>query len=298
MHIPQTEQFINYLRLQKRFSVHTAIAYQTDLTAFFDFLQKEELGALQLSEITPFFIRNWLASLKQEKQSAKTINRKISTLKSFFRFQLRQGSITVSPMTTIGSAKVGKRLPQYVEEQQMDTLFRQVEFPDNWEGRTHRLVLQLLYHTGMRRAELTGLTESRVDAGNCSIRVIGKGNKERIIPVSSELMQALTGYMADKKSKLTDYESVVLLVNGKGKKLHDKYVYNVVTHYLGLVTTLDKKSPHVLRHTFATHLTSNGAELNAVKELLGHSSLAATQIYTHNTIARLKEAHQKAHPKG
>ncbi len=256
------------------------------------------MGDLPLASIKAIFVRNWLASLKEAGRTAKTINRKISSLKSFFKFQLKKGIITASPMTTVVSPKISKRLPQYVEQQQMDTLFNHVEFPDTWEGSTHRLILELLYHTGMRRAELTGLKESQVDAGNSSLKVLGKGNKERIIPVSSSLMSRLQQYMADKRTHFEPVNTVFLLLTGKGTPLHDKYVYSVVKRYLSLVTTIDKKSPHILRHTFATHLTGNGADLNAVKELLGHSSLAATQVYTHNTIARLKDAHKKAHPKG
>jgi integrase/recombinase XerC len=292
------QDFLNYLRFQKRYSPHTSISYETDLTGFFQFLAKEELGDLPLASIKSIYVRNWLASLKEAGQSAKTINRKISSLKSFFKFLLKKGVIATSPMVTVVSPKISKRLPQYVEPQQMDTLFNHVEFPDSWEGITHRLILLLLYNTGMRRAELTGLKETQVDAGNCSLKVLGKGNKERIIPVNSSLLRELEQYMAAKHTRFEKTDKGLLLVSSKGKPLYDRYVYQVVRHYLSLITTIDKKSPHILRHTFATHLTGNGADLNAVKELLGHSSLAATQVYTHNTIARLKEAHKKAHPKG
>jgi integrase/recombinase XerC len=292
------QDFLNYLRFQKRYSPHTSISYETDLTEFFQFLATEEMGDLPLASIKATYVRTWLASLKEAGRSAKTINRKISALKSFFKFQLKKGIIATSPMVTVVSPKVSKRLPQYVEQQQMDTLFNHVEFPDNWEGITHRLILLLLYNTGMRRAELTGLRESQVDAANNSLKVLGKGNKERIIPVSSSLMSQVQQYMAAKRTQFEATDTAFLLLTGKGKPLYDRYVYSIVKQYLSLITTIEKKSPHILRHTFATHLTSNGADLNAVKELLGHSSLAATQVYTHNTIARLKDAHKKAHPKG
>jgi integrase/recombinase XerC len=292
------QDFLNYLRFQKRYSPHTSLSYETDLNEFFAFLEKEELGDLPLASIKAIYVRNWLASLKELKRSAKTINRKISSLKSFFKYQLKKGTIAVSPMVTVVSPKISKRLPQYIEQQQMDTLFEHVEFPDSWEGATHRLMLLLLYNTGMRRAELTGLRESQVDTGNGNLKVLGKGNKERIIPVSSALMQQVQQYMAAKRTQFDNGNTIFLLLTPKGEPLYDRYVYSVVKQYLSQVTTIDKKSPHVLRHTFATHLTGNGADLNAVKELLGHSSLAATQVYTHNTIARLKDAHKKAHPKG
>ena len=250
-----------------------------------------------VKNIKPSFIRTWLAQLKSEGISSKTINRKISSLKSFFKYQLKQGLIEVSPMSTIISPKVGKRLPQFVEKKDMDTLFDHVEFPDNWAGRTDRLLLQILYNTGIRQAELIGLKENQIDHLNNAIKVLGKGSKERIIPVSNTLMGVITTYSAEKKKQFSNADTAFLLVNEKGKKLYPKYVYNVAKKYLALVTTIDKKSPHILRHTFATHLTNNGADLNAVKELLGHSSLAATQIYTHNTIEKLKDIFKKAHPK-
>ena len=299
--MPQAEQqsiqhFLDYLKFEKRYSRHTITSYQNDLVAFFDFLQMQ-FGELALVDIKPTFVRSWLAGLKENGMEGKSINRKISALKSFFKHQLRQQNIKVSPMATIISPKVSKRLPQFVDKADMDTLFDHVEFPDNWEGRTQRLLIQLFYNTGIRQAELVGLKESQVDRHNNSIKVLGKGNKERIIPVSNKLMDVLQGYISGKRTELELFEAELLLVNARGKKLYPRYVYNTVKKYLSLVTTIDKKSPHVLRHTFATHLMNNGADLNAVKELLGHSSLAATQIYTHNTIDKLKDIHKKAHPK-
>jgi integrase/recombinase XerC len=288
--------FIDYLSFQKRYSPHTIVAYQNDLLSFFDFLaiQYEEL---QLPEIKPTFIKSWLADLKNNEMESKTINRKISSLKSFFKYQLKQGNIETSPMTTIISPKVKKRLPQYVEEKDTSTLFKHVEFPATWIGQTERLVLELFYSTGMRQAELVMLKELQLDAGNGNIKVIGKGNKERILPVSRSIITSMQQYLADKRRLFEKFDSLYFFINRKGKKLYPKLVYNMVHKYLKMVTTIDKKSPHVLRHTFATHLMNNGADLNAVKELLGHSSLAATQIYTHNSIEKLKDIHKKAHPK-
>ncbi len=290
------QTFLDYLKFQKRYSENTILSYENDLVAFFDFISLQ-FDVISLVELKPSLIRSWLASLKEKGMESKTINRKISALKSFFKYQLKQGILLSSPMTTIVSPKVKKRLPQFVEEKDINTLFQYVEFPDTWEGKTHRLLLEIFYNTGMRRAELAGLKESQIDKGNGSIKVLGKGNKERVLPVSNELMKSVLQYIADKRKNFETFDSIQLLVNDKGKKLYSKYIYNIVTKYLSMVTTIDKKSPHVLRHSFATHLMNNGADLNAVKELLGHSSLAATQIYTHNTIEKLKDIHKKAHPK-
>ena len=186
-----------------------------------------------------------------------------------------------------------------MDEKGTETLFKYVTFEDNWKGRTENLVMQLFYNTGMRQAELVSLKESQVDPGNRQIKVLGKGNKERVIPVSSELMDQAIQYMQDKRKDFSNFDSEYVLVNDKGKKLYPRYVYSVVKKYLSAkdVTTIEKRSPHVMRHTFATHLMNNGADINAVKELLGHSSLAATQVYTHNTIEKLKDIYKKAHPK-
>ncbi|MEO7765867.1 MAG: tyrosine-type recombinase/integrase, partial [Ferruginibacter sp.] len=228
----------------------------------------------------------------------KSINRNISSLKSFFKFQLKQGLLRASPMETIISPKIKKRLPRFVASDDINTLFNHIEFSNDWDGKTHRLLLQLLYNTGMRRAELVNLSEAHIDVSNRTIKVLGKGSKERILPVSKQLMNLIQDYVESKRVAFYTFDCMPLLVNAKGKKLYPKYVHNCVSKYLSLVTTIDKKSPHVLRHTFATHLMNNGADLNAVKELLGHSSLAATQVYTHNSIEKLKDIHNKAHPKG
>jgi integrase/recombinase XerC len=288
---PVTE-FLDYIKFEKRYSQHTLISYRNDLEQFFSYLAQFDSPAIP--HITPSFIRSWLATLKgEEKLTAKSINRKISTLKSFFKYQLKKGVIKLSPMTTITAPKIGKRLPQFVKENDIETLFNYVEFPNDWKGRTSRLILFLFYSTGIRLSELINLKETQVDHYNCQVKVLGKGNKERVIPVSTELIRDLRVYISESPSK--DVPNV--FVNDKGKPLYPKFVYDAVKKYLAAVTTLDKKSPHILRHTFATHLMNNGADLNAVKELLGHSSLAATQVYTHNTIEKLKDVFKKAHPK-
>jgi len=292
------QSFLDYLKFQKRYSRHTVISYQNDLTSFFDFLFGQ-FGEMRLNEITATLVRSWLAGLKEQGMESRSINRKISALKSFFKFQLKEAKISISPMTTIISPKNKKRLPQYVDEKGTETLFKYVAFEDNWKGRTEHLIMQLFYNTGMRQAELVSLKESQVDPGNRQIKVLGKGNKERVIPVSRELLNQTMQYIQDKRRDIENFDSEFVLINNKGKKLYPRYVYNVVKKYLSEkdVTTIEKRSPHVMRHTFATHLMNNGADINAVKELLGHSSLAATQIYTHNTIEKLKDIYKKAHPK-
>ena len=290
------QTFLENLQFQKRYSSHTIISYKNDLTNFFEFLDIQYPNT-SISQINAIFIRTWLAGLKEKEMESKTINRKISALKSFFNFLLKQGLLPNSPMSTIFSIKIKKRLTQFVSEKDMGTLFNDVEFSEDWNGKTNSLIFHLLYNTGIRQAELLNLTENNIDTGNKNIKVLGKGNKERILPISTLLMQQLQQYISAKRIELLDADREVLLVNQKGKKLYPKYIYNVVSKHLALVTTIDKKSPHVMRHTFATHLISSGADINAVKELLGHSSLAATQIYMHNTIERLKNVHNKSHPK-
>lgn len=289
-------EFLQYLKFQKRYSQHTIISYETDLNNFSEFLSRE-YDAPSLEEIRPAFIRTWLAGLKDKDNSSRTINRKISSLKSFFKYQIKKGQLAASPMSVISNPKTPKRLPQFVDKKDIELLFNHVEFPDDWKGKTERLLLQVFYNAGIRLAELIQLQNHHFDKHNSHIKVLGKGNKERVIPVSNELGKAIGEYISEKKVVFPEISNDFLLVNRKGNKLAPRYVYDVVKNYLSLVTTIDKKSPHILRHSFATHLTNNGADLNAVKELLGHSSLAATQVYTHNTIEKLKEAYKKAHPK-
>ena len=290
------QEFLDYLSFQKRYSAHTVIAYKTDLTAFFKFIITEYPDT-PLAEINSPMVRTWLASLKEKNETSRTINRKISSLKAFFKYQLRIQAIEGSPVATISSLKVSRKLPSYLEENETNHLFAKVEFPDNWEGRLDYLILNILYGTGMRLSELIFLKERNIDSGAGTIKVEGKGNKERIIPVNKYLTNLISEYIAVKRKTLGPLQKEFLLVNSKGKTLYPKYVYNLTKKYLQEVTTIEKKSPHILRHTFATHLTNNGAQIKAIKELLGHSSLAATQIYTHNSIEKLKEVHKQAHPR-
>lgn len=299
--MPSTEtypiqEFLNYLTFQKRYSENTIISYQNDLTAFFEFIFLE-YKINNVKEITSPIIRTWLASLKENKSSSKTINRKISSLKSFFKYQLKIKNISISAVATISSLKISRRLPSFIEERDIKTLLNHDYFPETFKGKTDFLIFEILYQTGIRRNELIHLKESNIDKSSGTIKVLGKGNKERLIPVNNELLRIIVEYISEKKKQFSELPEDFLLVNKKGKELDPKYIYNVVKENLSKVSTNERKSPHILRHSFATHLTNHGAQINPIKELLGHSSLASTQIYTHNTIEKLKEVHKQAHPK-
>ncbi|HEY6062113.1 MAG TPA: tyrosine-type recombinase/integrase, partial [Chitinophagaceae bacterium] len=285
-----------YLKYEKRYSLHTLTSYQTDLVDFFDYLEAQ-FGKISLKEIDHNYVRSWLAALKGKKLSSKSINRKISSLKSFFKYHLRTGAIEATPMSKVISPKINKRLPVFVKEEDTKRLVETLgQSTDSWKTLNAKMLISIFYSTGMRLSELINLKEKQIDFSRSQIKVLGKGNKERIIPVSRNIIRIIEDYQ---QLKMKNFEKTdnTLLVTEKGKRLYPKYAYLLVNQVLGEASTLDKKSPHVLRHTFATHLMNNGADLNAVKELLGHSSLASTQVYTHNTIEKLKDIHKKAHPK-
>ena len=286
--------FLAYLQFEKRYSLHTIKAYSNDLIQFFDFLEIQYEG-LSFDKVTGTMVRSWLAGMKEEEMTGKSLNRKISSLKSFYKYQIQQGKISKSPMETVISPKITKRLPAFVAENDMQQLLVNLSFAEGWKGYTEKMVIQVFYATGMRLSELINCKENQVDFSKKMIKVLGKGNKERMLPISADLAAEIKKYISDKPKEAQGNHN--LFVTEKGKSLQPKAVYSFVKFYLSQVTTLQKKSPHVLRHSFATHLMNNGADLNAVKELLGHSSLAATQVYTHNTIEKLKEVFTKAHPK-
>lgn len=289
------QSFLDYIKYEKRYAAHTILSYEKDLFDFLRFLDEDyEITSPML--VSTVMIRSWMASLKESGLATRSINRKLSTLRSWFKYLTRSEVISRNPVLPVQGMKSGKRLPVYIERRAMDTLLHQLDFPDTFSGHTERLILELLYETGMRRSELINLKTAAIDQHASQLKVSGKGNKERIIPVSAHLLQKIGTYLSEKE-QLPTYNPTVLLVTSKGHKLYEQYVYRVVKKWLSLITTVDKKSPHVLRHTFATHLTNNGADLNAVKELLGHAGLAATQIYTHNSIAQLKKIHKQSHPK-
>ena len=287
--------FFDYLTFEKKYSPHTVTSYKNDITQFIAFIDPSKEGFL-VSEINYQQIRAWIASLIKAKIAARSVNRKLSSLKSLFKFFQRQQFIDVNPMSKISGPKTPKRLPVFIDEHQMTNLFEGVNFEEGFNGQRDRLILDLLYQTGIRRSELAHLKEIDVDLFNSTIKVLGKRNKERIIPISLELKRNLETYLQVKKE--LNLSNPMLLVSEKGNTLSEQSVYNSVKKYLSQITTIQKKSPHVLRHTFATHLLNNGADINAVKDLLGHANLSATQVYTHNTIDKLKKSYKQAHPRG
>jgi integrase/recombinase XerC len=290
------QSFLDYLKFEKRYSVHTLISYQTDLDDFIDFL-KRQFGGVSLKEVSHNNVRSWLAFQKDKGLTSKSINRKISSLKSFFKFQLRTGAIVSTPMAQVISPKIGKRLPVFVKEEDTRKMVEAVsQSTENWKSLNTKMLITIFYTTGMRLSELINLKEKQIDFSNSQIKVLGKGNKERIIPISKGIAENIKMYQELKRKEFEQTDDF-LLVTERGKKMYPKYAYLLVKQVLGDASTLDKKSPHILRHTFATHLMNGGADLNAVKELLGHSSLASTQVYTHNTIEKLKDVYKKAHPK-
>lgn len=291
----QIDSFFDYLTYEKKYSAHTITSYKNDISQFFTFINPQE-ESLTVSEVNYQQIRSWVASLIKDKITARSVNRKLSSLKSFFKYLQRQQIIKNNPMAKISGPKTPKRLPVFVDEHQMEDLFSDVNFEEGFNGQRDRLVLDLFYQTGIRRSELTHLKEVDLDLFNSTIKVLGKRNKERIIPISLALKRNLESYLQVKQE--LNLSNPMLLVSEKGHTLSEQAVYNSVKKYLSQVTTIQKKSPHVLRHTFATHLLNNGADINAVKDLLGHANLSATQVYTHNTIEKLKKSYKQAHPRG
>lgn len=290
------QDFLNYIQHEKRYSLHTLESYKNDLLQFQAFVSTNGTSN-EVSAANHLDIRNWMVSLMQDGISPRSINRKVSALKSFYKFLLRKGELKKNPLAKVQTPKMSKRLPVFVEQPNMERLLSQIEFPEGVEGQQDKLIIELLYGTGIRRSELIGLKHTDLDAYQSQIKVLGKGNKERIIPVHSNLIQSIKQFLSS-KNEAGEEAGIFLFTDENGKQISASRVYNTVKKYLSLITTINKKSPHVLRHSFATHLMNNGADINAVKELLGHSSLAATQVYTHNTIDRLKEIYKQAHPKG
>lgn len=292
----QLPAFLEYLQFEKRYSRHTIVSYETDLTQLQDYLAVS-MGNMGLDEVTTLILRSWLANMKDAGMDTRSINRKISAIKSFYRFLLRKELVVRNPAALLRLMKTSKRLPAFLDEADSGALMQEGRGEEGWKGYTRQVILEILYSCGLRVSELVGLREKHVDTGLRQIKVLGKGNKERVIPMKAELADLLGQYMAEKRKQLEQPDVTFLLVTEKGQKLYSKYVYREVNEELMAFRNVTKKSPHLMRHTFATQLANNGADLNAIKSLLGHSSLAATQVYTHNTIDKLKDIHKKAHPK-
>ena len=290
--------FKNFLTIEKKYSPHSISSYFIDLYQFKDFIE-HNFEIFTLEEIQLIHIRSFLSSLKEKENKNSTISRKISSIKSFFSFLVQKNKASFNPTKGITLPKKDKKIPEYLNEKQTSALKKIISNTDkSWENLLENLIFKLLYSTGIRRAELIHIKISDIDFYQKRVKVLGKGNKERILPLYDELLVTIKEYLTLRQDligtySLTDY----LLVDKKGKKLYEKKIYLIVKKLLTQVSTLRKRSPHILRHTFATHLLNNGADINSIKELMGHSSLSATQIYTHNSIEELKKAYKKAHPK-
>ena len=288
------DEFLKYLRLEKRYSQHTVKAYQTDLIQFQDYLSEVYESSLQQAKHP--MVRSWLAQMLDYGIAPRSVTRKITALKSFYKFLIKEERLKENPTLKIIPPKSSKKLPVFVEQSQMAILLDELTFEEGFNGVRDKLIIELFYSTGIRQSELINLKLKDVSLSSNTIKVLGKRNKERLIPFTIELRQKLEAYIKS-RAELSIKDTSYLLLTQKGKKLYPTLVYRQVNHYLSQVTSLDKKSPHVLRHTFATHMLNNGADLNTIKELLGHANLSATQVYTHNTIDKLKLVYNQAHPR-
>jgi integrase/recombinase XerC len=289
-------EFLDYLKYEKRLSTNTYIAYSKDLEQFFIFLE-DNFGKLNHpKEIKHTFIRSWVVQLMNDKLDNRSVNRKISTLKTYFKFLLKQNVLEINPMQKVISPKTSKKLPTFLEENVTEKIFEPDFFNNDFKGILTKTIFEMFYFLGIRLSELINLKNTDIDYSNKTIKILGKGNKVRLLPMSNELKTVLENF--DQQKQIYSLSSEYFLVNDKGNKLYPKFVQRLVSSNLELVSTVKKKSPHVLRHTFATHLLNHGADLNAIKELLGHASLAATQVYTHNSIEKLKNIHKSSHPRG
>jgi len=287
------ETYLQYLEYEKRYSTHTIEAYRRDLSQFEGFLS----GSGEQTVAVDFrMIRRWIVALVAQSDSPRTVNRKIVVLRSYFKYLIKRRLITINPMEKIGLLKVDKNLPVFVTTDKMDELLDEglVDAGD-FKTMRDRMTLELFYMTGMRLSELIRLKDSDVDTGAMTVKVLGKRNKERIIPLTAQFCSELLQYISLKKSTFPDAGRLFVL--DSGKPLYERWVQRLTSNMLGTVTTMKKRSPHVLRHSFATNILDNGAELNAIKEILGHTNLAATQVYTHSSLKRIKKVYQQAHPR-
>jgi integrase/recombinase XerC len=290
------ESFLQYLEIEKRYSQHTVRSYLNDLDQFYLFLTSLELPEDPIP-VTSGDIRSWIVSMLENNYSTVSVHRKISCLRVFYRYLRKEGIIKNDPLEKIVLPKRKKTLPVFVEEEAINNLLDNYSFGDGFAGIRNRTIIELLYTTGMRRSELIGLRDNDLDLAEGSVKVTGKRNKQRIIPLVKPFIKRIDEYIKIRNENVETANNGWFFITDKGNKLYDKYVYNIVNSYLAMVTTIEKKSPHILRHTFATHMLNRGADLNSIKELLGHANLSATQIYTHNTFEKLKKVYKQAHPR-
>jgi integrase/recombinase XerC len=290
------ESFLKYLEIEKRYSPHTVRSYANDLDGFIFFLSEQGLPD-NAEAVTTNEIRAWIVNMLDGGYSSSSVHRKITCLRVFYRYLRKEGVVNSDPVEKVVLPRKKKTLPAFIPQKELDTLLDNQYFGDDFKGLRNRTIVEMLYLTGMRRAELIGLKDEDVDLEEGTIKVTGKRNKQRIIPIVIPYISSLKDYI-----KSRDEEGISrsgwFFVTDKGNKLYEKFVYNLVNNYLSMVTTVEKKSPHVLRHSFATHMLNRGADLNSIKELLGHANLSATQVYTHNTFEKLKKVYGKAHPRG
>ena len=289
------DSFLDYLRFERNYSENTVLAYAKDLHQLEDFVKEKKEGVFIPEEVDVDIVRNWMVSLLDEKMSSLSVNRKLSSLKSFFKFLMKQELISVDPLRFVVGPKTKKPLPYFIKDKDMENLLDDYEFEDDFEGMRNHLMLEMLYDTGMRRSELIGLRDSDIDCNSLQIKVTGKRNKQRLIPFTEGLKRMIVAYL-DARNHDVGSASGWFFVRKDGRQLSASILYYMVKNVLAVIPTLGKRSPHVLRHSFATSMLNNGAELNAVKELLGHSSLASTSIYTHTTFEELKKVYH-AHPR-
>ena len=294
----EIKMFTEYLRLERRSSEHTVKSYETDLVQFRDFICGNSKSTSCSEYFTDRNVRMWMMNLKESGLSSRSINRKLSSLKAFATYLKKVGKMDKNPLSKISSQKISKRLPEFVAENDMDKMTTNDFYSDDFAGKRDEFMIELFYATGMRLSELINLKHLDFMSSERQVKVFGKRSKERICPLNDYIINRYNEYLESKKQQGFDVSSQAwLFVTDKGEKLYSKFVYRKITHYLEQVTTIDKKSPHVLRHTFATQMLNNGADLNAIKELLGHASLSATQVYTHNTFEKLKIGYKQAHPR-
>jgi integrase/recombinase XerC len=287
------KNFLDYLIIEKRYSVHTTISYRIDLNQF-DLYLSELYSGIEFHKVEMIHVRSYMVHLLEAKLAKSTVARKVSTIKSLYKFLKKEQLISSSPVQLLETPKLDSRLPVFLKEEEVVNLFEEFKFKNSFSGKRDKMILYFFYQTGIRLSELIGLKD--MDVRNGELKVLGKRNKERIIPLSNNIQPLIDQYL-DLKVEL-GFEKKYFFVTDKGNKLYEKFVYRKVNHYISIVSSKQKKSPHILRHTFATHMLNNGADLNSIKEILGHENLSATQVYTHNSFQKLKSIHKQSHPRG